>query len=154
MDLSLSRPDEGSLSILFARQADLSCQSLGEGCDNLERKPVVAILLIIPMELVIIFKLLSNQSVQVVLIACCVFYPFSANAETVHKGYSEKAPQYQVDGNIISNVDTTAFLWNPRGKSDEDIARRARFLADAAYTRTPEEMEADKGADKLTGLDS
>ena len=70
-----------------------------------------------------------------------------ADAETaseIHQGYSETAPQYEVDGFVVSNVDIDAWLWNPRGKTDEQLAERAQFLTDASATRTPEEMEADK----------
>jgi microsomal dipeptidase-like Zn-dependent dipeptidase len=45
---------------------------------------------------------------------------------------------------VVSDTDVTARLWNPRGKSDELIAERARFLAKAAETRTVKEKEADK----------
>ena len=45
---------------------------------------------------------------------------------------------------IVSETDVTARLWNPRGKSAEQIAQRAKFLAEAAETRTPQEKEADK----------
>lgn len=45
---------------------------------------------------------------------------------------------------VVSETDVTARLWNPRGKSDEQIAPRAKFLADAAATRTAKEKEADK----------
>jgi membrane dipeptidase len=45
---------------------------------------------------------------------------------------------------VVSGTDVTARLWNPRGKSDELIAERARFLAQAAETRTAVQKEADK----------
>jgi membrane dipeptidase len=45
---------------------------------------------------------------------------------------------------VVSETDVTARLWNPRGKSDELIAERARFLAQAAETRTAVQKEADK----------
>ncbi len=48
----------------------------------------------------------------------------------IHKGYSDTAPFYEVDGKIVSNVDIEAELWNPRGKSKEEIIRRAIFLAE------------------------
>lgn len=67
----------------------------------------------------------------------------TASGQDIHQGYSDTAPEYEVDGNVVSNVDTKAFLWNPRGKSDEELAARARFLADAADTRTPEQIAAD-----------
>lgn len=53
------------------------------------------------------------------------------SAEGVHQGYSETAPQYQVNGFVISNDDGTAYLWNPRGKTGEQIAARAEFLTNA-----------------------
>jgi microsomal dipeptidase-like Zn-dependent dipeptidase len=49
----------------------------------------------------------------------------------IHQGYSETAPLYEVDGFVISNDDVEAYLWNPRGKTDEQIADRAQFLTDA-----------------------
>jgi membrane dipeptidase len=68
----------------------------------------------------------------------------STDGETpsVHQGYSETAPEYEVDGWVISNVDLRANLWNPRGKSAEQIQERAEFLADAYdLQRTPEQQE-------------
>lgn len=62
----------------------------------------------------------------------------------IHQGYSETIEQYEVDGNIVSNVDTSAFLWNPRNKSEEQIAERAQFLTDAADTRIPAQIQTDK----------
>lgn len=61
----------------------------------------------------------------VVLLAGC------GGEEGVHQGYSETAAEYEVDGKIISNVDVQAPLWNPRGKTPEQIAERVRFLTDA-----------------------
>ncbi len=49
----------------------------------------------------------------------------------VHQGYSETAPEYEVDGNVISNVDVRAPMWNPRGKTEEQIGERARYLAES-----------------------
>lgn len=77
----------------------------------------------------------------------CVFAAALAGAaagqDAPHQGYSDTAAEYEVNGNVISNVDTSAFLWNPRGKSEEDLKARAQFLADAADTRTPEDIAAD-----------
>lgn len=67
----------------------------------------------------------------------------AANADKVHQGYSDDASQYEVDGHLISNVDTGAFLWNPRGKSEDQLKARAQFLTDAADTRTAEQKKAD-----------
>ncbi len=47
----------------------------------------------------------------------------------IHQGYSDTADQYEVDGRVISNVDLEAKLWNPRGKTDEQIEARAQYLA-------------------------
>ncbi len=61
--------------------------------------------------------------------------------ETVHQGYSDTAPQYEVNGFVISNVDVRAPLWNPRGKTEEQIAERAQFLLESyEVTRTPEQQ--------------
>jgi microsomal dipeptidase-like Zn-dependent dipeptidase len=70
----------------------------------------------------------------------------------IHQGYSDTAPQYEVDGWVISNVDLRANLWNPRGKSEEQILERARFLADAYdLERTPEQQaRARQAREKYT----
>jgi membrane dipeptidase len=52
-------------------------------------------------------------------------------ATEIHQGYSETARQYRVDGNIISNADIHARLWNPRGKTDKQIQARADYLLEA-----------------------
>jgi microsomal dipeptidase-like Zn-dependent dipeptidase len=59
----------------------------------------------------------------------------------IHQGYSETADQYEVDGWVISNVDVYANLWNPRGKTDDQILERAQFLTDSYdLVRTPEQQ--------------
>ncbi|MGR5231826.1 dipeptidase [Vibrio rotiferianus] len=57
---------------------------------------------------------------------------FAADAtiQPVHQGYSETAPYYEVDGKVISNTDIHADLWNPRGKTKEQIIERSIFLAE------------------------
>lgn len=65
----------------------------------------------------------------------------------VHKGYSATAPQYEVNGRVISNVDLRAYLWNPRGKSKEQIRERAAYLLEAYdLKRTPKQQERAKQA--------
>lgn len=49
----------------------------------------------------------------------------------IHQGYSATADQYEVEGVVISNVDLTAKLWNPRDKTKEQVYQRALYLADA-----------------------
>jgi membrane dipeptidase len=74
----------------------------------------------------------------------------TANKGEVHQGYSETAPQYEVDGRIVSNVDLKAYLWNPRGKSEEQIKQRAAYLLEAYdLSLTPEQEErADTAREK------
>lgn len=57
---------------------------------------------------------------------------FAADAtiQPIHQGYSDTAPYYEVDGKVISNTDIHANLWNPRGKTKEQIIERAIFLAE------------------------
>ena len=55
---------------------------------------------------------------------------FKKEEKQIHQGYSATAEQYEVNGNIISNVDVNAPLWNPREKSQEQIEERAIFLID------------------------
>lgn len=63
----------------------------------------------------------------------------------IHQGYSETADQYEVDGKIISNVDITAKLWNPRGKSKEEVDKRAEYVAQFFDKgRTDQDRETDK----------
>jgi len=64
------------------------------------------------------------------------------SGEPVHQGYSDTAKEYEVDGWVISNVDVRANLWNPRGKSEEQIQERAQYLAESYdLQRTPEQQE-------------
>ena len=70
-----------------------------------------------------------------------------APATEIHQGYSETAEQYEVDGWVISNVDVRANLWNPRGKSEEQILERAQYLTDAYdLVRTSEQQERARQA--------
>jgi membrane dipeptidase len=67
--------------------------------------------------------------------------------QAIHQGYSDTAPQYEVDGWVISNVDVRANLWNPRGKSDEQIQERAEYLAEAYdLVRTAEQQDRARRA--------
>ena len=59
----------------------------------------------------------------------------------IHQGYSETAPLYEVNGFVISNEDISAYLWNPRGKTEERIAARARFLTDAYDVKRTDEQQ-------------
>ena len=59
----------------------------------------------------------------------------------IHQGYSETAPLYEVNGFVISNEDISAYLWNPRGKTEEQIAARARFLTDAYDVKRTDEQQ-------------
>jgi membrane dipeptidase len=52
----------------------------------------------------------------------------SVTEQSIHQGYSDTAPQYEVDGRVISNNDIEAILWNPRGKTREQIVMRLKFL--------------------------
>jgi len=66
----------------------------------------------------------------------------ASSASEIYQGYSEIAPLYEVDGFVISNSDPEAYLWNPRGKTPEQVAARAQFLSEAYdVTRTPEQQE-------------
>jgi len=71
-------------------------------------------------------------------------------ADKIHQGYSATADQYEVDGVVVSNVDTSAPLWNPRGKSEEQLAERAKFLGEAYdLVRTEEQLaRAEKYKEK------
>ena len=53
------------------------------------------------------------------------------SSQEIHQGYSETVDEYEVDGWVISNVDVKAKLWNPRGKTKEQIEARAKFLTEA-----------------------
>jgi membrane dipeptidase len=69
--------------------------------------------------------------------------------EKIHQGYSETAPLYRVDGFVISNDNIEAYLWNPRGKTEEQIAQRAKFISEAyEVTRTPEQQRAVEAREK------
>ncbi len=75
-----------------------------------------------------------------------------AKTEQIHQGYSNTAPQYEVDGNIVSNVDATVPSWNPREKSQEQIEERAAFLAgqyDIVRTEA-QQKRADEAREKYS----
>ena len=76
----------------------------------------------------------------------------SLQTQEIHQGYSETADQYEVDGNVISNVDIKAPLWNPRGKSPEQVQARADFLLESYdLVRTPEQQaRADEAREKYS----
>ena len=59
--------------------------------------------------------------------------------EHVEGGWNAKA-------GFVSDVDVKAELWNPRGKSQEEINARAEFITEAYFslTRTPEQQERAK----------
>ena len=62
----------------------------------------------------------------------------------IHPGYSDTADAYEVDGKVVSNVDIEARLWNPRGKSQEQIDQRAEYLGTFFdLGRTEEERAGD-----------
>jgi membrane dipeptidase len=85
-------------------------------------------------------KKLITSIFGVVLIAACEAPTESVGTEA-HQGYSDTAPQYEVDGNVISNVDIKARLWNPRGKTDQQVQERADYLLGAYdLKRTPEQQ--------------
>jgi microsomal dipeptidase-like Zn-dependent dipeptidase len=85
-------------------------------------------------------KGLLFASIWLLALTGCSQAPEPSDPET-YQGYSDTAPQYEVDGWVISNVDVKANLWNPRGKSEEQILERARFLTDAYdLERTPEQQ--------------
>jgi hypothetical protein len=48
---------------------------------------------------------------------------------------------HQQNGFVISNEDISAYLWNPRGKTEEQIAARARFLTDAYDVKRTDEQQ-------------
>jgi membrane dipeptidase len=65
----------------------------------------------------------------------------------IHQGYSDTASEYEVDGKVVSNVDTEAGLWNPRGKTKEQLAERGKFLGEAYnLKRTDSQMKRAQAA--------
>ncbi|WNC67009.1 membrane dipeptidase [Thalassotalea nanhaiensis] len=70
------------------------------------------------------FKLLTTAAAVAISL---VSAPTMASEE-IHQGYSDTAAQYEVDGKIVSNVDVEAPLWNPRGKTQEQLAARVQSL--------------------------
>jgi len=99
-------------------------------------------------------------SLSLMGITACTDKPSETTAKTttetktetqeIHQGYSATADQYEVDGWVISNNDLHANLWNPRGKTDEQILKRAQFLTDAYdLVRSPEQKaRAQQARDK------
>ena len=67
-------------------------------------------------------------------------------ASGIHQGYSDTADQYEVDGVVVSNVDVRAKLWNPRGKSEEQITARVEYLA-SVYDVVRTEAQQQRAAE-------
>ena len=91
-----------------------------------------------------------KKTIQLSIVGSLLFTISVFATSEVHKGYSDTAAQYEVEGNIISNVDTKAPLWNPRGKSEKLLAERSAYLAKAYdLTRTDaQNKRAQKAHDK------
>ncbi|WEM44162.1 membrane dipeptidase (plasmid) [Photobacterium sp. DA100] len=70
---------------------------------------------------------------------------FAADAtiQPIHQGYSDTAPQYEVNGKVISNVDVKAPLWNPRGKTKEQLKQRVKHLVEF-YENTSSDLAKTK----------
>ena len=82
----------------------------------------------------------------IVLIAGILFALFVTEKKDVEDNALLPTVEKDVEGSnsiAVSETDVTTQLWNPRGKSDELIAERARFLAQAAETRTAKQKEVD-----------
>jgi len=83
-----------------------------------------------------------NKLSKLTLAISLVFSSAVFAGEKIHQGYSDTANQYEVDGWVISNVDLGANLWNPRGKSKQQVRERAQFLADSYdLKRSPEQQK-------------
>jgi microsomal dipeptidase-like Zn-dependent dipeptidase len=74
--------------------------------------------------------------------------------EGVHQGYSETAPEYEVNGFVISNADIRAYLWNPRGKTPEQVAERAAYLTEAYDIKRTEAQQARAAKARETYADA
>lgn len=93
--------------------------------------------------------IIMTVAIFTTLIACSNIEEETEKAQPIHKGYSATADRYEVDGKIISNANITAPLWNPRGKTKEQIVERAMYLAgeydlketDAQKTRAAQAKE-------------
>ncbi|WNC73956.1 membrane dipeptidase [Thalassotalea psychrophila] len=98
---------------------------------------------------------MKTQITILALTMSVAFSSFSYNAGDeakvqntgVHQGYSATADQYEVDGKVISNVDTKATLWNPRGKTEQQLQERGKFLGEAYdLSRSKEQQTRAKKA--------
>ncbi|WP_162892785.1 dipeptidase [Vibrio superstes] len=99
-------------------------------------------------------KRINTLSLATTVLASVFSMASFANTQPqdIHKGYSDSADYYEVDGVVVSNTDYEFKLWNPRGKSKEQMMQRARFLADAQnIPTTPEQnARADKARAKYS----
>ncbi len=68
----------------------------------------------------------------------------SAYAHDIGHEHTHVEGGWNAKAGFVSDTDITARLWNPRGKSREEILQRAEFVAQAFdNSRTPEERAAD-----------
>ncbi|MEM9061516.1 MAG: membrane dipeptidase [Pseudomonadota bacterium] len=78
-------------------------------------------------------------SIFSLLIAIAV--PAAAFAHEIEHGHEHVAGGWNAEAGFVSDEDVTSKLWNPRGKSMDEIRQRASWLAEQYdLTRTPEQQ--------------
>ncbi len=71
--------------------------------------------------------------------------PGATAAHEIEHGHEHVEGGWNSDAGFVSDVDINARLWNQRGKSMEEIRKRARIIAAASdVPRTPEDLARDK----------
>ena len=83
-------------------------------------------------------------------IVIAIVSPLAAAAHDIKHGHEHVEGGYNAQAGFVSDEDPQAYLFNPRGKSEDLIAARVKFLA-ASYdlARTPEQQaRADEAREK------
>jgi membrane dipeptidase len=89
-------------------------------------------------------NLMKKQSVIYPLLVLLILPAAAHDIPFEHSHNGDGTYTVQANGNVVSDVDVTARLWNPRGKSSEEIEARVKFLAKSFDPyRSPEEVAKD-----------
>ena len=87
-----------------------------------------------------------KTGVKILLASFALAYANSSSAHDIGHGHEHAEGGWNTDAGFVSDVDIKAKLWNPRGKSQEEIDARADYVAtffDGSRT------EADRAGDDI-----
>ena len=82
-----------------------------------------------------------SMTIKALLSTTAFVFPLCAHAHDIDHGHEHVEGGYNAQAGFVSDEDPQAYLFNPRGKPEDLIAARVRFLAEAYdLARTPEQQ--------------